>query len=83
MTGWKGHPAVLLAMMLVAGTTDTAAQERRSVDDLPQIEPGSAPMQERKSRLKYKRGPTCMCVKGTSEEEIRAAEETRRAGNKK
>lgn len=81
MTGWKRCPALLLALALLAGA-NAAAQERTGTEDLPQIEPGSAPPQERKSRLKYKRGPTCMCVKGTSEEEIRAAEEKRRADDK-
>ncbi len=73
---WKWHVGAVFGLLLlplsgVAAAGDTAAEA------LPPIEVGSNPVPEKKSRLKFKRGPTCMCVRGTSEEEIREAEEKR------
>ncbi len=59
-------------------STGVAAPEAGE-EALPSIQPGSGAVQEKKSKLKFKRGPTCMCVRGTSEEEIRQAEEKLRA----
>lgn len=80
MKSWKPHISVVLGLVLLPWSAIAAAAD---ADALPAIEAASTPVQEKKSRLKFKRGPTCMCVRGTSEEEIRQAEERRRAGEKK
>jgi hypothetical protein len=79
MKSWKPQSGVVLALVLLPLSGIAAA----AADALPAIEAASTPVQEKKSRLKFKRGPTCMCVRGTSEEEIRQAEERRHAGEKK
>jgi hypothetical protein len=78
----SGEPRIslMLGLVLLPLSGIAAAAD---ADALPAIEAASTPVQEKKSRLKFKRGPTCMCVRGTSEEEIRQAEERRHAGEKK
>ncbi|MFP4132297.1 MAG: hypothetical protein ACOCUJ_02560 [Thiohalospira sp.] len=39
--------------------------------------PALAEEEERESRLRFKDGPVCMCSNGTSEADIRKAEESR------
>jgi hypothetical protein len=68
----------LVGLLLLQLATGVAAGEAGR-DALPSIEGGTEAVADKKPKLKYRRGPTCMCVKGTSEEEIRQAEEKRRA----
>ncbi|GEM_PF-3189054 len=50
-----------------------------AADELPPIQAGSTVEEVKPGRLKFRKGPTCMCVKGTSEADIAAAEERRKA----
>lgn len=74
---WKWHVGAVLGLLLLLPLSSGAATGEAAAEALPPIEAGSAPTPEKKSKLRFKRGPTCMCVRGTSEEEIREAEEKR------
>lgn len=46
--------------------------------DLPAIQVDNGKSVKKKSRLKYRNGPTCMCEHALTEDEIRHAHEQRR-----
>lgn len=78
---WRGGKVMVTMLLLLSGAD--AAQDNSDAAALPPIEAQSAPAGEKKSALKFRRGPTCMCATGTSEEDIRRAEEKRRAEKQK
>jgi len=73
---WKWYVGAMFGLLLLP-LSGIAVATGAAAEVLPPIEVGSKPVPETKSKLKFKRGPTCMCVHGTSEEEIREAEEKR------
>lgn len=83
MNSWKRCAGTVMVTMLLLLSGTAVAQDATGAATLPPIEAQRAPVAEKKSALKFRRGPTCMCATGTSEEDIRRAEEKRRAEEQK
>lgn len=81
MKSYKVQWCVVMATVGLIASHAAMAEETAHPGIKP-IEELPAASQEKKERLKFRRGPTCMCAHGTSEEEIRQAEEKRRSAER-
>lgn len=70
-----------MCLVMAAGLQQPVLAAEMADEDAKKQAPVQIP--EKKPGLRFKRGPTCMCAHGMSEQEIQEAEEKRRTTEKR